>query len=76
MLVGFSIGGLFPLYHAALHPEQVVAVVLIDPTPPLWPAMKLTESSGRARIQILESLSGLNETAGERIDVLRMAVKC
>ncbi len=72
VLAGFSLGGLFALYHAALHSEQVMAVVLIDPTPPLWPALHLTEHSGRARIQVLELLSGMADNAGERLDVLRI----
>jgi pimeloyl-ACP methyl ester carboxylesterase len=72
VLVGFSVGGLFARYHAAVYPEEVAGLVLIDPTPPAWPAMKLAGVSARTRSLLLESLSGLNESEPELLDMLRI----
>lgn len=33
VLVGYSLGGLYARHYAALHPDQVAAVVLLDATP-------------------------------------------
>lgn len=33
ILVGYSLGGLYARYFSATHPDQVVGLVLVDPTP-------------------------------------------
>lgn len=71
ILVGFSIGGLLARYHATTHPEAVAGLVLIDPTPPVWPAMELSGLPVPVRAERLRELSGLDPDEPESLDVLK-----
>ncbi len=70
VLVGFSIGGLLARYHASMHPRDVSALVLIDPTPPVWTAMTLSGYALRSRSDGLQEFSGLDPDAPEMLDIL------
>lgn len=71
VIVGFSIGGLLARYHAAKHPDLVAGLVLIDPTPPTWPAIDLSNTPFPARRAKLEALSGFDNREPELLDVLK-----
>jgi pimeloyl-ACP methyl ester carboxylesterase len=75
VIAGFSIGGLFARYHATLLSDQIVRMVLIDSTPPVWPALSLSGLHARARGAMLRDLSGMNDSEPEMVDVLRSGVQ-
>lgn len=72
VLVGFSIGGLLARHFQAEHPDLVAGIVLIDPTPPEWPALRIGGASLRLRQDLVITLSGMDEREPERIDMLEV----
>lgn len=70
VMVGFSIGGLLVRTFADLYADEVAGLVLIDPTPPAWPATKVQLASPRAQESLRQRHSGLDPREPERIDIL------
>jgi alpha/beta hydrolase fold len=75
ILVGFSAGGLLARYYSAEYPEEVMAIVLIDPTPPTWPTIRLSTTSGQSRTNLFSEFSGLNKSEPEQLDILGLAAE-
>ncbi|MGD9711007.1 MAG: alpha/beta fold hydrolase [Thermomicrobiales bacterium] len=71
VLSGFSFGGLLARHYAVTRPRMVAALVLIDPTPPVWTAMNLSGASIEPRIDALLRYSGVHPHIAEAIDVLK-----
>jgi pimeloyl-ACP methyl ester carboxylesterase len=71
VLVGFSIGGLLARHYASAYPDDVAALVLIDPTPPVWTAMALSGYAPQSRADRLLEFSGLDPDEPERLDILK-----
>jgi dienelactone hydrolase len=71
VLVGFSIGGLLARHYASAYPNEVQALVLIDPTPPVWTAMTLSGYSPHSRVDRMLEFSGLDPDEPEPLDILK-----
>jgi hypothetical protein len=71
VLVGFSIGGLLARQYASVYPNDVSALVLIDPTPPVWTAMTLSGYAPQSRGDRLLEFSGLDPDEPEPLDILK-----
>jgi pimeloyl-ACP methyl ester carboxylesterase len=72
LLVGFSAGGLLARYYAATMPDDVAGLLLVDATPPEWPALRLAGASRQTRERLEVSLSGVDPTEPEPLDMLRL----
>lgn len=56
ILVGHSLGGLYQYVYAKLFPDEVVGLILLDPTHPKhWETMQKDYSSGAAIIKLMRS---------------------
>jgi pimeloyl-ACP methyl ester carboxylesterase len=71
VLVGFSIGGLLARHYASVYPDDVSALVLIDPTPSVWTAMTLSGYAHHSREERLREFSGLDPAEPEPLDILK-----
>jgi pimeloyl-ACP methyl ester carboxylesterase len=73
LLVGHSIGVLFPLLYARMYPDQIAGMVLVDPTPPPLLSMLAPESQAlfRASLRAPSQITGYVSEQYDLDEILR-----